>query len=126
MIPACSDQVPQFWRVSAGDERNPVRKLQVFWQQPAPMPRSLFLRGLGCPVMVFLVHVTAQAEGFGDNRYQIKCNVENYLASLNIKVQMKFHLKVVCELYGKVSGRVFLAVHGKILCGGFMLQKIMF
>lgn len=54
VIPACSDQVPQFWRVSAEDERNPVRKLQIFWQQPAPMPRSLFLHGLGCPVMVFL------------------------------------------------------------------------
>lgn len=121
MIPTFSDQ---FWRVSAGNERNPVRKLHVFWQQPAPMPTNLFLYGFGCPVMVFPVHVTAQAERYGDNRYQIKCSMENHLASLNIKIQMKFHLKVVCKL-GKVSGTVFLVVHGKIHCGGFVLLKIM-
>lgn len=90
------------------------------------MPRSLFLHGLGCPVMVFLcLHDSTGREGFGDSRYQTKFSIENYLVSLNIKIQMKFHLKVVCKLYEKVRGTVFLAVHGKILCESSVLQEIM-
>lgn len=65
-------------------------------------------------MLAFLVHVTAQAGGFGINRYQIKHSARNFFAFLNTEIQMKFHLKALCKFYGEVRDTVFLAVHGKI------------
>lgn len=110
---------------------NPVRKVNAFWQQlctalGSSQPPALLPYGLGCPVLAFLAHRTAQAEGFGGNRYQIKHRAGNFLASLNTEIQMKFHLKTFCKLCGKMRGALvqyILAVHGKVFRVFFCASK---